>query len=108
MDAEVVERLAREGSEFDVPAGQVVIEHGQPGLGLFVIRKGTVEVDAHWGVRQLGPGDVFGGRALREPQGERTARVIARTDARLVAVDRMTVERLCAGDPELAFCFELD
>jgi CRP-like cAMP-binding protein len=108
MERAVVERLEQAGSEFDVPAGQVVVEPGQQALGLFVIREGTVEVDAHWGVRQLGPGEVFGGRALREPHGERTARVLAKTDARLVAVDRPTVERLCAEDPEFAACFELD
>jgi CRP-like cAMP-binding protein len=59
-------------------------------------------------VRELGPGAVFGGRALRDPHGERTARVHAKTDVLLVAVDRATVERLCADDPTVAGCYELD
>ena len=105
---EVAERLAREGAEVEVPAGQVVIEPGQPSLGLFVVREGTVELDAHDGVHELGPGAVFGGRSLRDPHGERTARALAKTNVRLVAVDRATVERLCAGDPSLAACYELD
>jgi CRP-like cAMP-binding protein len=86
----------------------VVVEPGQPGLGLFVIRDGTVEIDAHEGIRELGPGEVFGGRSLRDPHGTRTARAIAKTDVRLVAVDRPTVERLCSADPDFAACYELD
>jgi CRP-like cAMP-binding protein len=108
MEPVLVERLAAAGSEVEIPAGQVIIEPGQPGLGLFVVRAGTVEVDAHWGVRELGAGQVFGGIALREPYGSRTARVLAKTDVLLVAVDRPTVERLCAEDPELEGCLELD
>jgi CRP-like cAMP-binding protein len=108
MDADAVERLAAAGSEVEIPAGQVIIEPGQPGLGLFVVRSGTVEVDAHWGVRELGAGDVFGGIALREPHGSRTARVLAKTNVLLVAVDRSTVERRCAEDPVLEGCLELD
>jgi CRP-like cAMP-binding protein len=108
MDPDVVDRLAAAGSDVDVPAGRVIIEPGQPGLGLFVIRDGTVEVDAHEGVRELGAGDVFGGRSLRTDGGARTARVLAKTDVRLVAVDRPTVERLCAEDPSFQFCLELE
>jgi CRP-like cAMP-binding protein len=105
---DVAEKFAAQGSEVEVPAGQVVVEPGQPGLGLFVIRAGTVEVDAHEGTRELGPGAIFGGRSLRDPHGARTARVLAKTDVVLVAVDRLTVERLCAADPTMAACFELD
>jgi CRP-like cAMP-binding protein len=108
MDAAAVERLADAGSEVELPAGQVIVEPGLQGLGLFVIRAGTVEIDAHDGGRELGAGDVFGGRALRDPHGERTARVLAKTDVRLVAVDRTTVERLCADDPTISGCYELD
>jgi CRP-like cAMP-binding protein len=56
----------------------------------------------------MSAGQVFGGRSLREPHGTRTARVLAKTAVRLVAVDRSTVERLCAEDPGLEDCFELD
>jgi CRP-like cAMP-binding protein len=108
MDAAAVDRLADAGSEVEIPAGQVIIEPGQQGLGLFVIRSGTVQIDAHWGVREMGAGEVFGGRALRDPHGERTARVHAKTKVVLVAVDRATVERLCADDATVAGCLELD
>ena len=108
MDAAAVERLTDAGAGVEIRAGQVIIEPGQQGLGLFVIRRGTVQVDTHWGVREMGAGEVFGGRALREPHGERTARVHAKTNVVLVAVDRPTVERLCAEDPALAGCYELD
>jgi CRP-like cAMP-binding protein len=108
MEREAVERLAAAGSETEVPAGHVIIEYGQPGLGLFVIRSGTVAVDAQSGVRELGAGEVFGGRSLQTEGGTRTARVVAKTDVRLAAVDRPTVERLCAEDPALESCLELD
>ncbi len=79
--------------EFEVPAGQVIIEFGQTGAGLFVITSGTVVVDAPEGSRELGPGESFGEIALERDGGTRTARVRAKTDVKLVAIDRVEFER---------------
>ena len=108
METYVVDCLTRAGAEVEFPAGHVIIELGQPGLGVFVLQEGTCEVHAPEGMRELRPGAVFGGRALQEPNGHRTARVVAKTDVRVVAVDRPTVDALRNSDPDFASALPLD
>jgi len=95
-------RLEAVGSEIDVARGRLLIERGQPGSGLYVVLDGVVVVEAPEGIRALGPGTCLGERALFSADGTRTARVFAATDARVLAVPRPAVERLCAHDPALA------
>ena len=83
-------------------AGKVLIERGKPGTGLFVVREGTLVVEAPEATRELGPGAVLGERALMSPDGTRTARVRALTDGVVLAVERAEIDRLCAEDPALA------
>ena len=90
------------GSEAELGAGHTLIEHGQQGSGLFVILEGTVLVEAPEGSRELGPGACVGERALFSQDGNRTARVRTTTDVRVLAVDRVEFERLCASDSSLA------
>jgi CRP-like cAMP-binding protein len=99
VDAEDLRRLEEVGSEARIAAGQVLIERGQYGAGLYVILDGTVVVEASDGTRNLGAGAVVGERALLSGDGLRTARVRATTDVRAVVVDRAEIERLCADDP---------
>ena len=40
-----LKRIAELSSEFEVPAGWVLIEPGQPGSGMFVLEEGTVRVE---------------------------------------------------------------
>lgn len=94
--------LAAAGTESSLPAGHVLIERGQPGSGLFLLLEGAVVVEAPEGTRNLGAGSVIGERALLSTAGERTARVSAATDVRVVAVERDAFDRLCADDPGLA------
>ena len=90
------------GAETTVAAGQVLIERGQPGAGLYVILEGTVVVEAVEGALEFGPGAVIGERALLSADGLRTARVRTLSDIRVLAVQRADFDRLCADDPELA------
>lgn len=94
--------LRAAGIESTFAAGQTLIERGQPGSGVFLILDGEVVVDAPEGTRQLGAGAVIGERALLSDDGERTARVRALTDVRVVAVTREMFDELCAGDPGFA------
>ena len=94
-----LDRLAAHASEFDAPAGQALIERGRPGSGLFVLEEGAATVEAPEGTRELGPGDVFGERALLDADGERTARVRALTAVRCLAIARPDIERLIADHP---------
>ena len=97
-----LDRLAAATSEFDAPAGQALIERGKPGSGIFVLEQGMAIVEAPEGKRDLGPGDVFGERALLGEDNERTARVRAETDVRCLAIARVEIEQLLAEDPRVA------
>jgi len=102
MDGEDLRRLEDVGSTVSFPAGKVLIDHGQPGTGLFVVVEGQVVVEAPENERELGPGSVVGERALVAAHGTRTARVRALTDCVVLAVDRAEIDRLCAEDAGFA------
>ena len=102
LDDAQLEALGAATSEFDAPAGQALIERGRPGSGIFVLEEGHAVVEAPEGHRELGPGDVFGERALLGDDVERTARVRAQTDVRCLAIGRVELEQLLAEDARLA------
>src|SRR5215467_9330180 len=102
MDADDLQRLHEVGSEARIGSGQVLIERGQWGAGLFVILEGTVVVESPEGTRDLGPGALVGERALLSADGRRTARVRATSDLRVLVVDRPQFDRLCADDASFA------
>ncbi len=102
LDDAQLERLVAATTEFDAPPGQALIERGGAGSGMFVLEEGQAIVEAPEGTRELGPGDVFGERALLGEDIERTARVRAQTDVRCLAIARPEIERLLAEDPRLA------
>ena len=102
VDDAQLERLASATSEFEAPAGQALIERGKPGSGMFVLEEGQAVVEAPEGKRHIGPGDIFGERALLGDDIERTARVRAETDVRCLAISRPEIERLLGDDPRFA------
>lgn len=102
VDEDDLKKLEAAGSELSFGAGQMLIERGKPGTGLYVVVEGHIVVEAPEGTRELGPGAVVGERALLSEDGKRTARVRALTFGRVVAVDRSEVDRLCAEDPGFA------
>jgi CRP-like cAMP-binding protein len=102
VNAEDLRRLEAVGSEVRFLAGKVLIERGQPGTGLFVVVDGILVVEARERTREFGPGAVVGERALLSEDGTRTARVRARTNVVLLAVDRAEIDRLCAEDRAFA------
>jgi CRP-like cAMP-binding protein len=102
MSPEDLHLLGTVGVETAVAAGQVLIERGQPGAGLYIVIEGAVLVEAPEGTRELGPDALIGERALLSADGLRTARVRALSDVRVLAVERADFDRLCGDDPELA------
>jgi CRP-like cAMP-binding protein len=102
MNEDDLRRLESVGAKTEMAAGRVLIERGQYGGGLYVILDGTVVVEAESGPREFGPGTVVGERALFSAEGKRTARVLTKSDVRMLAVDRVAFEQLCESDPELA------
>ena len=102
MDEDDLRRLEAVGSRVEFEAGKVLIEHGQPGTGVFVVVKGHLVVEAPEGARELGPGSVVGERAVLSADGRRTARVRALSDVVVVAVERAAIDRLSAEDTAFA------
>ena len=102
MDEDDLRKLEAVGSELTFGAGQVLIERGKPGTGLYVVVEGQIVVEAPERTRELGPGAVVGERALLSADGKRTARVRALTHGVVIAVERAEVDRLCAEDPGFA------
>lgn len=102
MNHDDLRRLETAGSEVTFPAGHVLIERGQIGGGLFAILDGNVVVEAQEGSLEFGPGAVIGERALLTAAGARAARVRATTDVRVLAIDRVKFERICADDAAFA------
>ena len=102
MDEDDLRKLEAAGSALTFGAGQMLIERGKPGTGVYVVVEGQIVVEAPEGTRELGPGSVVGERALFSEDGTRTARVRALTHGVVVAVDRAEVDRLCAEDPGFA------
>lgn len=103
MEDEDLRKLEAAGSQLTFGLGQILIERGTPGTGLYVVLEGQIAVETpDEGLLELGPGSVVGERALFTENGLRQARVRALTPGVVVAVDRADVERLCAEDPAFA------
>ena len=103
MNDDDLRKLQGVGTARSFGSGQVLIERGMPGTGLYVVVEGRIVVETpDEGALELGPGSVVGERALFSEDGLRQARVRAVTAGVVVAVERAEVDRLCAEDPEFA------
>jgi CRP-like cAMP-binding protein len=89
-------------SPFEVGAGHVLAERGQPGSGMFLLVEGTVAVDLPG--REpvtLGPGEFVGELAILTDH-PRIARVHATSPVRGLAIGRVDFERLMHDEPKVA------
>lgn len=94
--------VAALAAEFEAPKGQVLVEYGQPGTGVFVIEEGTVRVDRPHGEHvDYGPGSFFGELAVLADV-PRTARVSAISDLRCLAISRNDLMDLLDRKPGVA------
>ena len=87
--------------ELEAAPGQVLVQPKMAGSGLFVIEEGTVVVERSGKTIELGPGQFFGELALLTST-TRTARVRAKTPARLIAIGRADFRRLLDSEPKMA------
>lgn len=95
-------RILRAGTEFEVPAGHVLVQPRMEGSGLFVVEDGTVVVEASGKRLERGPGEFFGELALLTPDAVRAARVRAKTPVRCMAISRYDFTRLLEEEPKMA------
>jgi CRP-like cAMP-binding protein len=102
LSDEALQRVAELSTEFEAPAGWVLIEVGQPGSGMFVLEEGIVEVQTPDGRRwELGPGEFFGELALLTDH-PRNARIRAKTPVRCLAISRLDFSKLLGEEPGIA------
>jgi CRP-like cAMP-binding protein len=97
-----LERLAEATKEVEVPAGQLLVQPGTKGTGMFFICDGTVVVETKREQIELGPGEFFGELALMSADATRTARVRAKTPVRCLALDREGFRELVTATPGVA------
>ncbi|MFL5920891.1 MAG: cyclic nucleotide-binding domain-containing protein [Gaiellaceae bacterium] len=94
--------IAEAANELEVPPGQLLVQPGTAGTGMFFIAEGTAVVETKREHVELGPGQFFGELALMKPDAIRTARVRAKTPLRCLALDRASFRGLVATHPEVA------
>ena len=89
-------------------AGEVVFREGEPGLGMYVVAKGEVEIVRASGrsVAVLGPGAFFGEIALLSAV-TRTASARAATEAELLVLHQPAFDALLDRHPRLGIALLL-
>jgi voltage-gated potassium channel len=95
-------RVAQAMQEVEAPEGQVLVQPGTKGTGMFFVAEGTAEVETKGSPVDLGPGQFFGELALMKGDATRTARVRAKTTLRCLALDRPSFQKLIAEHPQIA------
>jgi CRP-like cAMP-binding protein len=101
LSDEMLARIAPLLTEFEVSAGHVLIQSGQPGSGLFLIGEGTVDVELPGRTLTLGPGSFVGELALLT-DAERMARVRAASRVSGWAIGRGDFAELLRTEPRVA------
>jgi NADH dehydrogenase len=95
VNPKMEERLEIERAVFE--PGQVIVREGEPGLRLYLIRSGEVEVLSRGEAADcLGPGTQFGAEAVFG-EGGHSATVRARTEVRVLSISREAAGALAEG-----------
>lgn len=96
-------RISDVMTEFEAPAGQVLIQQGQPGSGLLIVDQGAVAVERPGRAPvDLGPGEFVGELALLTPGGVHSARVRTKTASVLLAMSRQDFLDFLQEEPRIA------
>jgi CRP-like cAMP-binding protein len=100
-------QLASVSCELDADSGSILVQEGDFGFVMFAILEGTADVTrAGETVARLGPGDVFGERAILLG-GRRAATVTATSPMKLITVMNRDVWRLEREAPALGEALRL-
>ena len=97
LSDDALERLAGSASEFDAPAGQVLIQPNQHGSGLLILTSGSATVEL--GTQTI---DCIGELSLLVDDVVHVARVRAATEVTGFAISRHDFDSLLESDPHIA------
>jgi small-conductance mechanosensitive channel/CRP-like cAMP-binding protein len=109
MSPELQEKLAGETRGYEMAAGQVFYRQGEPGNSLFILESGSVEITWHGEgaeakevhVADFDAPAVFGEVSAVTGQ-PRAATYKAKSDTRVIEIDRNHLQGLFSQDPKLA------
>lgn len=94
--------LFRSKDATSVAAGDYVFRAGEQGESMYVVTEGEVEVkDGATTLETAGPGSIIGELALIDDE-PRSATVVAKSDCKLVAVDRRRFQFMVTETPFFA------
>ncbi|MEO7804833.1 MAG: cyclic nucleotide-binding domain-containing protein [Actinomycetota bacterium] len=96
-----LQRLATLATQFESPAGTVLIQPKMQGAGLVVIEEGSVTIELPSRKLDLGPGEFFGELSLLTDKGH-NARVRAKTSVRCLALSRADFQQMLQTEPKMA------
>lgn len=102
LDDDALGRVASLFSEVEAPASQVIVEHGMPGSGMFLLEEGMVSVELPGRTVELGPGEFFGELSILADDVPRTARVRTATPIRALVIGRPDFRHLLEEQPKIA------
>jgi CRP-like cAMP-binding protein len=94
--------LAERASDFEAPAGQVLVQANQPGSGVLILASGHATVELGTKTIDCGPGECFGELSLILDDVVHVARVRAATEVRGIAISRKDFAELLAADADIA------
>ncbi len=99
---DLVAHFSRARNVVDLRAGIVIFSSGEPGTNMFVIMEGTVSIVVGGKVVEIaGPGAIVGEMAILDSMF-RSATVIARTNCRVISVDKVQFDILVRESPAFA------
>ncbi len=98
---DALERLAGTASDFDAPAGQVLIQANQPGSGLLILTSGRATVELGGQTLDCQAGECIGELSLLVDDVHHVARVRAATDVEGFAISRQDFSTLLESDPHI-------
>jgi CRP-like cAMP-binding protein len=92
--------LAERATDFEAPAGQVLVQPNEPGSGVLILASGRATVEL--GTKSIEAGECIGELALLLDDVVHVARVRAATDVRGIALSRRDFTDLLAADADIA------
>jgi CRP-like cAMP-binding protein len=94
--------LFRDKEAISFPAGKSVFKTGEPGEAMYIVIEGEVDIlDEGVLLETAGPGSIVGELALID-DSPRSATAVAKTDCRLVPVDRHRFQYMVQETPLFA------
>jgi CRP/FNR family transcriptional regulator, cyclic AMP receptor protein len=92
--------LAERATDFEAPAGHVLVQANEPGSGVLILASGRATVEL--GQKSIEAGECIGELALLLDDVVHVARVRAATDVRGIAISRRDFTELLATDADIA------